>query len=356
MKAGKAHEMSLGTYPEVALSDARRKALDTRRMVQDGGDPFEAKRHQRDQQAHTFEAVARECIESMKPSWDNPKHAKQWDSTLETYAYPVIGQKPVQAITTDHILEILTPIWETKTETASRVRGRIETVLNYAKARKWRTGENPAAWRGHLDSLLPKPSAITPVEHHPAVPWAELPPVMAKLESSETMSATCLRFAVLTAVRSNEVRAARWNEIDLEKRNWTVTAARMKGKKTKKKSHCVPLSDSAVDILQQLLPLKKSEEDYIFPGGKPGGKLSDVILSDRLAEAYEGVTVHGMRSSFRDWAAEIGRYPREVAEAALAHVNKDKTEAAYLRTDFLEQRRPLMQDWANFLKTKIEKL
>jgi len=349
MKDGKAHEASLGQYDQVSLAEARQKAREAHRLIAKGIDPIEAKKDLRSSKLHTFKAAAEDCIQAKKAAWGNEKHADQWTSTLSEYAYPIIGEKPVAEITTDHILKILKPIWATKTETACRVRGRIEAVLNYAKTRGWRSGENPASWRGHLENALPARSKVAAVNHHAAVPWANLPPVVAKLSASGAMSAYCLLFIIYTGVRSGEARGARWDEINLAERVWTVAADRMKGERTRKRSHRVPLSDAAVDVLKAVQPVAAADDSLVFPGGRAGVQLSDVAVSKALGRAFKGATVHGMRSSFRDWCAESTIYPREVAEAALAHTNKDKTEAAYFRSDLLEARRPLMRDWADFV-------
>lgn len=346
MRAGRAREMSFGSYPEIGLAAAREMALEARRAIREGKDPIAAKAAERGLEGHTFEVVAGDYIAAHRAGWRNPKHAAQWTSTLTQYAYPIIGRLPVSAIATEHVVRILRPIWETKTETASRVRGRIEAVLDYAKARGWRAGENPAAWRGHLDHILPPRSKVARVEHHPAVPWRDLPAVIGRLEESDGMSARCLRFVILTAARSSEARGARWSEIDLEAGLWTVPGSRMKAGR----DHRVPLTEEATAILAPLREVAAGPDALIFPGGREGRPLSDVALAKALAAAAgEGFTVHGMRSTFRDWAAEVTGYPREVAEAALAHANKDKVEAAYLRGDHLEKRRRLMADWATFL-------
>lgn len=346
MRAGRAREMSLGSYPEISLSMARERALEGRRAIREGKDPIAAKATERGLEGHTFAKVAKDYIATHQAGWRNPKHAAQWSSTLEAYVYPTIGRLPISAITTDHVVRILRPIWESKTETASRVRGRVEAVLDYAKARGWRAGENPAAWRGHLDHILPARSKVARVQHHAAVPWRDLPAVMLRLADSEGMSARCLRFATLTASRSSEARGARWSEIDLEASLWTIPDSRMKAGK----DHRVPLSPEAIAILTPLREVSAGPDALVFPGGREGRPLSDVALAKALAAAAgEGFTVHGMRSAFRDWAAEATNYPREIAEAALAHTNKDKVEAAYLRGDHLDKRRRLMADWAGFL-------
>lgn len=362
-KGGKGHWMGLGPDSLVSLAAARDAAIDARRLLRAGIDPIEHKRGLAKEKAaestpaKTFEAVATEYVAAHKAEWRNEKHAGQWTATLETYIYSVCGQTPVNRITVDDVLECLTPIWETKPETASRVRGRMENVLDYAKTRGWRSGENPARWKGHLDHLLPATAKIAQVVHHAALPWADMPEVMGKLAKANGTGALCLRFTILTAARSGEARAARWNEIDLKHvlrvkdghrerltlcPIWTVPGEKMKAGR----EHRVPLSPAAVAILETMAPLKKDDTNLVFPGARKGKPLSDVSVSKALAGVAKGVTVHGCRSTFRDWAAESTSYPREIAEAALAHANPDKTEAAYQRSDLLEKRARLMREWA----------
>jgi integrase len=349
-RGGKGHWMGLGPDSLVGLAKARDAAIDARRLLRDGIDPIEQKRAvaaakaAEAEPAKTFDDVATLLIASKKAGWKNEKHAGQWKATLDTYATPVFGKKPVDKITVDEVLECLTPIWEAKPETASRLRGRIENVLDYAKTRGWRQGENPARWKGHLDHLLPSRASIARVVHHAALPWADLPDVMGKLSVARGTSALCLRFTVLTAARSGEARAVRWNEIDMKAKVWTVPAEKMKAKV----EHRVPLSEAALDVLNIVLPLKGADDGLVFPGGRKNSPLSDVAVSKALAAVADGVTVHGMRSAFRDWAAERTAYAREVAEAALAHTNRDKVEAAYRRSDLFDLRTRLMRDWAAF--------
>jgi integrase len=347
-RAGKGHWMGLGPDSLVSLADARDAAIDARRLLRKGIDPIEHRREVAKARAaeaasaKTFETVANEFITSHKAGWKNEKHGDQWKATLTAYAYPFFGDEPVSRITVDNVLECLKPIWEDKPETASRVRGRIENILDYAKTRGWRVGENPARWKGHLDHILPARAKIARVVHHAALPWGDLPAVMSKLAAAGGTSALCLRFTILTAARSGEARGARWNEIDMAGKVWTVPAERMKAGQV----HRVPLSDAALEILKQLLPLKKEPDSLVFPGGKKARPLSDVAVSKALAAAADGVTVHGMRSAFRDWAAEATIYPREVAEVALAHRNPDRVEAVYRRSDLFDQRARMMGDWA----------
>ncbi len=356
-RAGKGHWMGLGPDSLVSLATARDAAIDARRLLRNGIDPIEAKHVAKAQAAaeavpaKTFESAADDYIFAHKAGWKNEKHGKQWRATLEAYAYPFFGQNPVAGITVDDVLNCLTPIWEAKPETASRVRGRIENTLDYAKTRGWRTGENPARWKGHLDHLLPARAKIARVVHHAALPWADLPTVMGNLENSVGTSALCLKFTILTAARSGEARGARWNEVDLGGKVWTVPASRMKAAQ----EHRVPLSDAALAILKVVEPLKNAPDGLVFPGGRRDKPLSDVAVSKALAAVADGFTVHGMRSTFRDWAAERTNFPREVAEAALAHTNRDKVEAAYRRSDLFEQRARLMREWAKFCTAPASK-
>jgi integrase len=295
--------------------------------------------------AVTFKECAEQYIEAHKPSWSNAKHAAQWSTTLADYAYPVIGDQPVSKITnsvgTDLIMKVLEPIWYSKTDTANRVRGRIESVLDWAKVRGYREGENPARWRGHLDKLLPARSKVRKVEHHAALPYAELPAFMARLREQSGAAARALEFIVLTAARASEVLLARRSEIDLDARMWTVPAERMKARK----EHRVPLSDSAIAIVKAT-----AGSGFIFPGAKKGRPLSDKSLRnllDRMGIRYQ-VTTHGMRSTFRDWGAEMTHYANELLEMAIAHAIDSKTESAYRRGDLLGKRHKLMADWAAF--------
>ncbi|MBO0736608.1 MAG: site-specific integrase, partial [Alphaproteobacteria bacterium] len=282
---------------------------------------------------------------SHEASWRNPKHRQQWRNTLGYYVLPAIGELPVAAVDTGAVMKILEPLWRDKTETASRVRGRIESILDYAKARGWRDGENPARWRGHLDHLLPKRGKVQRVEHHDALPWRECGGFVQRVRQHDAMSARCLEFLILTTSRSGEARGARWSEIDLDDAVWTVPGERMKAGR----EHRVPLSDAALDVLRTMAALGSEPGELVFPGMKNGRPLSDVALAKAVVAAGgNGATVHGFRSTFRDWCAESTNHPRELAEAALAHTLKDKVEAAYQRGDLLEKRRRLMADWAAF--------
>jgi integrase len=286
----------------------------------------------------------RECAESYiaahEAGWRNATHRQQWRNTLETYVYPVIGKLPVQDIDTPLVLKVLEPIWRDKTETANRIRGRIESVLDYAKAREYRSGENPARWRGHLSLMLAQPNKIAPHEHHAALPYLEIGGFMEELRGRDSTSARCLEFLILTAARTGEVIGATWSEIDLTAKTWTVPANRMKGNR----EHRVPLSNRAVEIVQ--LMQSRCENDFIFPGRNSG--LSNMSLLALLRNMGRSLTAHGFRSSFRDWAAEQTNFPNEVCEMALAHAVGDKVEAAYRRGDLFEKRRRLMDTWAEY--------
>jgi len=349
---GKAREMGLGAFPDVSLAEARDRAAEARRLLRDGVDPIEARKTARTATAaavaaaFTFEQCADAFVDKQSAEWKNAKHEAQWRSTLEKYAYPVIGKVLVRDVTDDHVLEILGPIWQIKTETASRVRGRIEAVLDYATAKKYRSGDNPARWRGFLDKHLPKPKKIAKVKHHPALPYAELGVFMAGLKIQEGMGARALEFAILTAARSGEVRGATWGEIDLVAGIWTIPAGRMKAEK----EHRVALSAAAIKLLKALPRI--DDCDLLFPSSK-NTALSDMTLTAVLRRmGRNDITAHGFRSTFRDWAGETTAYPREVIEHALAHQLKDKAEAAYARGTLFEKRRRLMADWGKYSATK----
>ena len=345
----KRRDMGLGAYPSVTLAQAREKAREKREMIEKGIDPIEMKKAAKSAllaaqvKEITFKQSAERFIEAKRHEWKNPKHVAQWGSTLETYAYPVIGNLLVRDIDLSHVLKILEPIWKTKTETAARLRGRIENVLDWATVHKHREGENPARWKGHLDKILSMPSRIAKVEHHDALPYSEIGSFMAELRKREGIGARALEFAILTAARSGEVRGARWEEIDLDKSIWIIPAERMK----MKKEHRVPLSQAAIDLLKSVPRL---DTPNIFPSSK-NGMLSDMTLSAILRRMNIEAVPHGFRSTFRDWCAEQTAYPREVAEQALAHGLKDKVEAAYQRGDLFEKRRRLMDEWATYCGT-----
>lgn len=302
-----------------------------------GEDPIAKKRQAKPK---TFHDAALELIESKRPGWKSAKHAAQWTSTLEAYVFPTLGPVQVAKIETSDVIATLTPIWSKKPETASRVRQRIEAVIDYASALGVRAGENPARWRGHLDHLLPKPKKVRAVRHHPALPHAEIADFMSDLAGRDGVSARALAFTILTAVRSGETRGMTWGEVSTDARVWTVPADRMKAGK----AHRVPLSDAAV----RLLGPRREDGSLVFESdAKPGKPISNMSMTAVLRRmGRQDITVHGFRSTFRDWAGETTGFPREVIEAALAHGVKDKAEAAYARSDLFDKRRELMEAWA----------
>ena len=341
--------MALGLEADVTLSEARDRARDARRMIEAGRDPIEAREAARREAAGagiTFGQVAALYIEAHRDGWRNAKHRAQWVSTLDAYAAPMMGALPVSAIGVAEVLTALQPIWKVKPETASRLRGRIEAVLDYATARGWRQGENPARWKGHLANLLPKPSKLGAVRHHKALSWNETPAFMRALAGQAGTAALALRFTILTAARTSEVIGATWGEIDLEAKVWTVPGTRMKAGL----QHRVPLSPAAQAILKALCMPNAQPTEHVFPGGRGNAGLSNMAMTAVLRRMKrDDLTVHGFRSTFRDWAAEMNPAPREVAEGALAHTLRDKTEAAYRRGDLLKRRAKLMDDWDAFL-------
>ncbi|MEO1089739.1 MAG: integrase arm-type DNA-binding domain-containing protein [Pseudomonadota bacterium] len=334
-------DIGVGPYPSIGLAKARERAATLRAEVLDGIDPI-AKRASARAQRMTFEQAAKATIEAKRPEWSNEKHAAQWSSTLETYAYPVLGPLDVRDIEPEHVLEVLRPIWAEKSETASRVRMRIEAVLDYATATKSRSGPNPAVWKGNLDAVLARPSKVRAVVNHAALPWREMQLFMSQLVARPGMGAMALRFTILTATRSGEVRGATWDEIDVGAATWTVQAHRMKARR----EHRVPLAKQALEILHAVREVSDAD-DLVFPSGRSGRPLSDMTLTAVVKRmGRDDLTVHGFRSSFRDWAAEATNYPGELAEAALAHTVRNATEAAYRRGDLFEKRRRMMRDWA----------
>jgi integrase len=350
MLNGKAREMGLGPLHTITLAQARQRAADQRRAKLDGIDPLEQRRATKAAAALaaarviTFKACATKYIAANKAGWRNAKHGAQWTATLTAYAYPVIGDLAVNAIDTGHITRILEPIWVTKSETATRVRGRVEAVLDYARTHRWREGENPARWKGHLENVLPKPSKVRRVEHHAALAWGEVAGFMRLIEKQDGVAALALRFAILTAARTGEVIGARWEEIDLATGVWTVPEERMKGHR----EHRVPLSKPALAVLTETAALRQGDAPFVFPGGKAGRPLSNMAMLVLLRRMERGdLTAHGFRSSFRDWAAETGQ-ASDIAEAALAHVVGDKAVIAFQRGDLLERRRKLMAGWAEY--------
>lgn len=340
----KTTEMSLGRYGDMSLAQAVAKAAELRSARQeDRIDPLTVKRGQ-SASGGTFESVARDLIDSKRAGWKNAKHAAQWSATLETYAYPVLGARDVASVDTAAVLEVLNPIWSTKHETATRLRQRIEAVLTAAKVRGLRSGENPAAWRGHLAALLPAIPKKARVRHHPAMPWQDLPAFLAALRQRDSMSARALELAILTACRTEEVVGATWSEFDLNTAVWTIPGHRMKAKT----EHRVALSAAAVALLRALP--RREDADWVFwtlRQGEPR-RLSNMAMLELLRGMRAGVTVHGFRSTFRDWAGETTHHPREIIEHALAHQIQDAAEAAYRRGDALERRRVLMRDWSDY--------
>ncbi|MEO0426176.1 MAG: integrase arm-type DNA-binding domain-containing protein [Pseudomonadota bacterium] len=351
---GKQREMGLGPTSLVTLAEAREDAREARRKLFRGIDPLDEREAQKAKAAIetakrvTFGQAAEQCIKALSAGWKNEKHAAQWPSTLNSYAMPVFGHLPVAEIDTGLVMKVLEPIWLEKPETASRLRGRIEAVLNWAQARGYRSGENPARWKGHLDHLLPAREKVRAVKHHAAVPWRELPEVYQRIGKVSGAGAKALMFATLTAARSGEVRGATWSEIDLERRTWTVPAGRMKAGR----EHRVPLSDAAVGLLNDMQPLAQGADSFVFPGNRPGKPLSDMTLTATLRRLEIEATPHGMRSAFADWAAEATHYQHEVREMALAHTISSAVERAYRRGDLFDRRRALMDDWARFLTTE----
>jgi integrase len=340
---GRAKEMGLGSAASVPLTDAREKAASARRKIARGLNPIDERK--RDGGIPAFGEMADDVRETLSAGFRNDKHKAQWKSTLETYAAP-LRPKPVDTITTDDVLAVLKPIWTTKAETASRVRGRIEKVLDAAKAKGFRAGENPARWRGHLDHLLPRRPKLTR-GHHPAMPYEEVAGFIGRLRESDSLAAQALELCILTAARSGEILGMGWDEIDLEKKVWTVPANRMKAGR----EHRVPLSARAVSILRSLHGVRSDR--FVFPGQTRNKPLSNMAMEMVLRRLkFDNVTVHGFRSSFRDWAGNVSNFPREVVETALAHVIGDKAEQAYRRSDALEKRRSLMDSWAAYCAPK----
>jgi integrase len=346
------HEMGLGGYPATSLRNARELAAEHRETLTLGIDPRMA-RNGAEPVIPTFTQCAAQYIKEQRRAWKSIKHAKQWVATLKQHARPVIGHLRVDEIETQHILKILKPIWQKTNETAKRTQGRIENILDFAAAQHLRDNANPARWRGHLDKLLAKPSRLQKVRHHPAMPYEEVPKYMGELQALKNISAKSLQFLILTATRTSEVLKAQWCEVNLEKNLWVIPAERMKAGK----SHTVPLSSSAIDILQNMP--KQTGNPYIFPGTKRGAAQSNMVflaLMKRMGygnQQERGEYVpHGFRSSFRDWASEESSHPHSVVEMALAHTIQNKAEAAYRRRTLIEKRRLLMQSWDDYINCK----
>ncbi|WP_119417952.1 tyrosine-type recombinase/integrase [Desertibaculum subflavum] len=354
-------EMGLGVADgkgAVTLAEAREKAGAALRQVRNGIDPLVARDAEREAQAAaaaaaqagavTFKQAVDSFLAGREAGWRNPKHRAQWRNTLTDYAGPHMGAKPVGRIDVSDVQKALTPIWEAKPETASRLRGRIEAVLDFARVQGWREGENPARWRGNLDHVFPRRSKVSPVEHHAALRWQEIGGFMADLRAIDGAPARALEFTIVCAARTGETLGALWPEIDMGEAVWTIPAGRMKAGK----EHRVPLSEAALAVLRAMLPFKSGENTAVFPGRYRGAHLSNMAMAMTLRRmGRDDLTVHGMRSTFRDWAGETTAHPREVVEAALAHRLGDKVEQAYARGDLFQKRRVLMDDWAAFLAT-----
>lgn len=342
---GRLRDMGLGSVSTFSLSEARERARDARKLLADGIDPISAKRARStallaaDAKAMTFAQCATAYIASHEAGWSNALHRSQWTNTLTQHVHPVIGPLPVAAIDTALVMRTLEPIWTKIPETAARVRGRIEAILDWARVSGFRAGENPARWRGHLDHLLPAKSRVQKIEHHAALAYTQVGEFMAKLRKRTGVSARVLELLTLTAGRLGEVRGATWPEIDLAAKVWVVPGGRMKSGK----EHRVPLSPPAVAVLHEMAAIRES--DHVFPGVRgPIGGSAPLMLMKELT----GTTVHGLRSTFRDWAAERTNFPREVAELALAHAVGSDVERAYQRGDLFEKRRALMGAWAQY--------
>lgn len=354
--AGRSRDMGLGSYPAVSLAEAREAVAENRKKVKVGIDPVDERRRfagnliLSEPIIPNFTQCAARYIRSHRRGWRNKKHARQWVSTLKTYAVPLIGNKPVDSIDTQDIVAVLTPIWHLKTETAKRVQGRIENVLDYAIVHEYRSTANAARWRGHLDKLLAKPSRIQQVAHHPAMPYNDVPRFLALLGQNQYMSSKALQLLIHTATRTSEVLHATWSEFDIEKRVWTIPAERMKARR----EHRVPLTDQVIANLKGLP--RHADNPYVFPGARYGRPLSNMAMLQLMRGLDIGVggqegnyVPHGFRSSFRDWSGEVTSFPRDVAEMALAHTIQNKVEAAYRRGDLFEKRREMMQSWSDFI-------
>ena len=344
--------MGLGSAASVSLSEARRAASDCRGRLAAGVDPIQHRKAAVEAtrlsaaQAMTFKQCTEAYISAQEAGWRNPKHTSQWRNTLRTYAYPVVGDLPVDSVDTALVLKILEPIWAVKTETATRLRGRIESILDWATVRQYRSGANPARWKGHLKHLLPPESRVAAVQHHPALPFVDIGRFLASLREQSGTAARALEFAILTATRTSETLLAEWNEMDLGVGIWTIPATRMKARK----EHRVPLSTTAMRLLQEAKTT--TEGRYVFAGGREDRPLSNMAMLKVLHRmGRPDITVHGFRSTFRDWAAEATSYSHEIAEMALAHAIANKVEAAYRRGDLFQKRARMMQDWGIYCDT-----
>jgi integrase len=337
-------DIGLGSYPAITLAVARERALEAKDSIRQGVDPVADKRAKRAVIEWTFDRCAAEYIAINRAGWKNAKHAQQWENTLASYASPMFGTKHVRDIGVSEVLSAIQPHWLTKNETMVRLRNRIELVLAWAAVRGYRAKENPAAWRGNLDSVLPKPGRVNKRQPHKALPYREINAFVSRLALAEGMSAKCLHFLILTATRSNEARGAQWSEIDLEAKTWTIPAERMKAGN----GHRVPLPAPAIELLQSLPRFEGNDNVFQGRANKP---LSDMSLTLHMRRMKVDAVPHGFRSTFSDWAAECTNYPVELREMALAHTIANKTQAAYQRGDMFERRRALMADWAAFVAT-----
>jgi integrase len=353
-EAGKFRSMGLGPVYTVSLAEAREKARDCRKLRLDDRDPIAERKAKRVSarldaaMAQTFRQCAEHYIAAHSPGWRSSKSKHQWEQSLTDYVYPVFGDFPVQTVDVGLVLKAIEPIWTVKPETAGRVRGRIESVLDWATARGYRAGENPARWRGHLDQLLPKKTKVQQVAHHAALPYRDIGAFIAELRRRSGIAARALEFVILTGTRTGEVLGARWDEIDMAERLWTIPAKRMKAGK----EHRVPLSDAALAIVKSMAEIRQG--DFVFPGAHRGRSLSGSAMAILLRRMDVGhLTIHGFRATFSDWAAERTNFPSEVREMALAHAVGDKTEAAYRRTDLFQKRRLLAEQWATFCDSPV---
>jgi integrase len=350
MLNGKAREMGLGSLQDVTLAEARAKRNESRKLAREQGiDPITHRQQNKlanalvELKVISFDQCATAYIDAKSIEWKNAKHRQQWVTTLKQYASPVFGGQPVSEVTTDLVMKVLQPIWYAKTETASRLRGRIESILDWAKTSGYRTGENPARWDGHLDNLLPARNKAQPVKHQPALPYTEINAFLSALSAQQGAAKHALHLLILTATRTSEIIGARWDEIDFTTNTWTIPAARMKAGR----EHRIPLTRQAVAVIEGMQAFKLN--DFVFPGRsgeKPMSNMSMLQLLERMKR--KDITVHGFRSTFRDWAAHETNIPREIAEAALAHDVRTETEAAYQRGDFFNRRRKLMEAWAAY--------
>lgn len=351
---GRRREMGLGSFPTISLGAAREAASEARKLISAGTDPIEAHRSRRLQKKLDavrgigWDDALTQFLDSHESGWKNKKHRQQWRNTLDAYAKTVLSAVPIASVGISEITKILDPIWTSKPETASRVRGRIERILDWAKVRGYRDGENPARWRGHLDKIYPARSKVQKVKHHAAAPIDELPALYDRLAEAKGVAAKALRFVILTAARPGEVAGGLWPEIDKKTALWTIPSERMKADR----EHRVTLSREALAILDEMAEMQSDK--YVFPGHKDGRPLSLTALSKALKAAGGGdATVHGMRSTFKDWASERTSFPAEVSEMALAHTIGDKVEAAYRRGELLKKRAALLEQWSTFVRSGV---